>query len=143
MRFRSARARGMTLMEVMIATAILVFGLVAIFGALQAGLNTHKRARDETNAAFVGASVMAELRTIFSQGAEPTPIPETAPRQSSDYPDYYYAVTFKDITPSRGVRGGPALGREFFVEVKVTWREKSDDRKWIAFNTVMFKRSER
>lgn len=136
------RARAMTLMEVLIATAILVFGLVSIMAALQAGLSTHKRARDETHAAMVGATVMAEMRSIFARGQVPAPLSEDMPQESADFPGYYYAVALKDITPSRGTRGGEVLGREFFVEVKVTWKDKSDDRKWIAFNTVMFLRAE-
>lgn len=141
-RFGFRRARGMTLMEVLIATGILVFGLVSVMAALQTGLRTHTRARHETNAALVGASVMAELRSIFARGEKPHGISEVTPQESLDYPGYKFAVSLKDITPSRGVRGGPDLGREFFVEVKVTWGDHPEERKWIVFNTVMFLRTE-
>ncbi|MBI3828543.1 MAG: hypothetical protein HY291_03450 [Planctomycetes bacterium] len=141
-RFGFYRARGMTLMEVLIATGILVFGLVSVMAALQTGLRTHARALHENNAALVGASVMAELRSIFARGTQPHGISELTPQESADFPGYKFAVAIKDISGAHGVRGGPDLGREFFVEVKVTWGDHPEERKWIVFNTVMFLRTE-
>jgi len=130
----------MTLMEVLVATAILVFGMVSVLAALQAGLRAHKRARDETNAGFVAASVMAEMRGIFAMGRVPDAILESAPWESKDFAGYIYWTKLTDLTPARGVRGGAVLGREFFVEVRVYWQARTDEKKWLVFNTVMLLR---
>jgi hypothetical protein len=45
---RSARAAGFTMAEVVLALAVVAFGLVAVLGVLPIGLNTNRDNRDET-----------------------------------------------------------------------------------------------
>ena len=137
-RARRAR-RGMTLIEVLIASSILVFGMVGVISIIAAGSRSHKRAVDETIATQVGASVMAELRGLFARGYQPPPLPVTKAREHDDYPGYRYAVILTDIKPRLAKLDSPLIGREFYVEVHVLWGPK-DEPKVVIFRTVMFLR---
>lgn len=134
-------ARGMTLIEVLIASAILAFGMAGVLAALSTAFRSHKRALDETNAALVGASVMADLRGIFASGLVPYAIAENAAKPHADFPDYRYAVKLADLSAKRGIKGGPKLGQEFYVEVRVYWTDRGDAGKSSTFQTVMFLRN--
>lgn len=56
------RARGFTLLEVLIALAIAAIALVALFGAAAATVRTTDTLRDRTYAHLVAANLVAELR---------------------------------------------------------------------------------
>ena len=56
------RARGFTLLEVLVAIAIAAIALVALFGAAAATVRTTDALRDRTYAHLVAANLIAELR---------------------------------------------------------------------------------
>src|SRR3990172_3539485 len=77
--------RGMTLVEVLVAGAILVFGMVGVLAVLGAASRSHKRAIDETLATFVATSVLSEMRAKFAVGV---PLKTTQQEEHPDYPGY-------------------------------------------------------
>ncbi len=139
---------GMTLIEVLIASAILVFGMVGIIAMFTAAARTHKRAVDETEASMVGSSVLAELRGLFSKGVIPNPT-KVPPKKKDfdlddfpahkDFPRYHYAVRIKDLNPTRKLKDKAVFGKEYYVEVEVFWSSRGDN-KSVKFQTVMFQR---
>ena len=140
--------RGMTLLEVLIASAILVFGMVGILAMFNAAARTHSRAIRETNASMVGTSVMAELRGLFARGIVPDEIKPTKKnwkltdlREHQDYPGYYYMTRIEDLNPKRSRRDKAVFGKDYFVEVHVYWDDRGDN-KSVAFQTVMFMRTQ-
>lgn len=56
------RARGFTLLEVLVAMAIAAIALVALFGAAAATVRTTDVLRDRTYGHFVAANLLAEMR---------------------------------------------------------------------------------
>lgn len=137
------RARGMTLLEVLIAGGILVFGMVGVLALFNAAARTHKRAVDETHAVQLGASVMADLRALFEKGVLPSGTPPGVPQESPDFPDYKYAVQIVDLQAKGGRRVGikDQPGQEFFVEVRVYFPSRGKELS-IPFYTVMVLRTE-
>lgn len=119
----------MTLIELLIAFAILMTGLVCIFAMILAGTSSHRRAIKETEATMIASSAMADLRADLSKGIIP----------SSD------GTTYTDVTESPGYACNrvifpidPRKGdeREFFVRVRVRWSEKGENQ-FVEFNTLM------
>lgn len=145
---RTLRA-GMTLMEVLIATAILVFGVVAVLAVVMSAQRTHQRAIDETIAVQVAQSIMAEWRELMDKGGDksgnlpPSTDPKTPFEQLKghvDYPDYHYAVKYTEIFPKTGMKGNNVpVGREFLVEVYVFWMRQGGTRS-VVFHTIMLQR---
>jgi len=143
--YRKQRALhpGMTLLEVLIATAILVFGVVAILGVIMSAQRTHRRAIDETVAVQVAQSVMAEWRMVMDKGAD---LPQSVdPKKMdfedmsmhADYPEYRYAVKYTEVSPPGKLKSGEMpLGREYVVEVHVFWMRQGGPRS-VVFHTVM------
>jgi type II secretory pathway pseudopilin PulG len=145
---RTLRA-GMTLMEVLIATAILVFGVVAVLAVVMSAQRTHQRATDETIAVQVAQSIMAEWRELLDKGGfkdgsiPPSTDPKTPFDQLKghvDYPDYHYAVKYAEIYPTRGSdKSSVPVGREYLVEVHVFWLRQGGTRS-VVFRTIMLHR---
>jgi general secretion pathway protein I len=59
---RYRAARGFTLIEVLVALAIIAFGLIAVFGQLNQSATAAARLRDKTFAHWVAMNRIAELR---------------------------------------------------------------------------------
>lgn len=141
-------APGMTLLEVLIASAILVFGMVGILAMFNGAAKTHKRAIDETTASMVGTSVMSELRGLFARGIVPQETKKPTKKgwkidhlpEHRDYPGYHYAVRIVDLNPKRKFRDKAVFGKEYYAEVQVFWSDRGDN-KSVTFQTVMFMRS--
>lgn len=136
-------ARGMTLLEVLIAGGILVFGMVGVLALFNAAARTHKRAVDETHAVQLGASVMSDLRALFEKGVLPNGTPPGVPQENADFPGYKYAVQIIDLQAKGGRRVGikDQPGQEFFVEVRVYFPSRGKELS-IPFHTVMVLRTE-
>ena len=129
--------RGMTLVEVMMAFAILITGLVGIFAILHAGLRSHKRAVNETEASILAASLMSELRADFSRARRPPSDSATTWHQSADYPEYKYRTVIVPLEQARAGIDARAADREYFVRVEVRWAERGDN-KSVSFDTIMY-----
>ncbi|MCY3020602.1 MAG: hypothetical protein NTW87_16410 [Planctomycetota bacterium] len=127
----------MTLVEVMMAFAILVTGLIGIFAVLNAGFRSHKRAINETEAGILAASVIAELRSEFSRGHLPRSDPKGTYNPYASSPRYQYR---QQIIPLEAARRGidqKAADREYFVRVEVRWIEGGDN-KGVSLDTIIY-----
>ncbi len=138
-------AKGMTLIEVMLAFAILTAGLLSIFAMLQTGLKSHQRAIQETEAAFAAASILAELRSEFACGRVPS-FGKNDYRRCEDYPGYQYTAQIVPMQPKRLEPEWRELMRtagelEYFVRVEVRWAERGD-KKSLNIQTIMARRDE-
>jgi Tfp pilus assembly protein PilV len=135
-------ARGMTLIELMISFAILVFGLVSIFAMINAALRSHKRAMNETDAAIVAESVLADLRSSFQRGQVPRSDGKAFFEPVDGFDGYSVNRTIVSLEPKR--REVAALGgdREFFVRVEVRWSNEGDN-KSIYVDSIMFANEEK
>lgn len=96
--------RGFTLLEVLIATVILVTGIVALAGALSEGISAHVDAGNTETALFIAEGRLEEIRnTPFSS------ISDSALAPDGDFPLYSVAVNVTE-------------GQEPLpVEVMVSW----------------------
>lgn len=127
----------MTLVEVMMAFAILVAGLVGIFAVLHAGFRSHRRAINETEAAILASSVMSELRAEFFRGQAPASDPPGTWRSSADYPNYRYRKVIILLETARKDLDPLAADREYFVRIEVRWAQEGEN-KSISVDTVMY-----
>ena len=82
----SRRARGMTLVEVMAAAAILFFGMVAIVALFTTAARTHAQAVNETRATLAATSILSEARGLFARGLVPAETPKKAIPEHPDFP---------------------------------------------------------
>lgn len=82
--------KGFTLLEVMIAMAILAITLVVVFQSQSQSISMTGRARFETTAAFLAQSKMAEI-----EAANPEEIGSDSGDFGDDFPDYSWRV---DVT---------------------------------------------
>lgn len=140
---RRRPGRGMTLVEVLIASAILVFGMAGVLSILAAAQRTHQRARDETLATLVGTSVLAELRSEFARGRVPREIGDRSAEEWPDETRFRYAVKLVNQTRRKPPPGlNFPVGEEYYVEVKVFWSDARDE-KLAVFRSVMFLRPPR
>ncbi|HYF51124.1 MAG TPA: hypothetical protein VEJ63_17045 [Planctomycetota bacterium] len=127
----------MTLIEVMLAIAILITGLIAIFALLNSGLQSHRRAINETEASMIASSAIAEIRSeLMHGGLLPRSDPKKTFNPCPDFPDYQINRQIIELDKPRGVKDVGA-GREYFVRVEVRWSERGDN-KSIVMQTVVF-----
>jgi type II secretory pathway pseudopilin PulG len=131
------RTHGMTLVEVMIAFAILVVGLVGVFALINGGTRAHKRAINETESSLVASSVAAEMRAEFFRGRVPASDAANAWHDSPDYPRYQYRKLITPLDPGRKGADDPSANREYFVRIIVRWSEHGED-KSISMDTIMY-----
>lgn len=136
---RRARRRhaGMTLVEVMMAFAILVAGLVGVFAMVNAGIRSHRRAIRETEASLVASSVMDELRAEFFRGRTARSSTRGVFTDAPDYPGYKYCQTVIALESERKSTDPRAADREYFVRVEVRWGEQGENRS-IVVDTIMY-----
>lgn len=120
MRLHPAARSGFTILEVVLALAILLFGMVAILGMLTTGAALTRTAQLRTEAATAVEAVLADLEETFfppaadsSGGADelgpPRPIVEKALPGSAGV--VYTAVG----------RQNPARPKEWRVDVELSW----------------------
>ena len=88
--FGQERWRGFTLLEVMIAMAILAITLVVVFQSQSQSISMAGRARFETTASFLAQSKMAEI-----ESANPENVVSDSGNFGDDFPYYSWQV---DVT---------------------------------------------
>jgi prepilin-type N-terminal cleavage/methylation domain-containing protein len=127
-------AGGFTLIEVLVALAIMAVGSTAAIGLFTAATALHKRAVDQTSAALVASSAIDEVRGAMTLGYSTAGLermPAAAAAASGGapvlihrknavdpaYPGYAYDVL---LTPLDAA--DPEEADSFHVEVRVRWR---------------------
>jgi len=99
--FQASRARagqysrensGFTLLEVMIAMAIIAIALVAVFGSQSQSLSLANEAKFNTTATLLAQSKMAEVETL-----DPGDLVSGSGDFGEDFPDYHWDLTVSDV----------------------------------------------
>ena len=124
----------MTLVEVLMAGAILAFGMVGILALLGTAHRSHRQAIHETTSVQIAQTVFAEYRSLFARGYTPG---SELKKVHEDYPDYKYDVKVTDLRLATS-RIYPDYGREFLLEVRVYWSDDFDPRKSAVFHTITY-----
>jgi prepilin-type N-terminal cleavage/methylation domain-containing protein len=143
-----ARSTGFTLIEVLVALAIMAVGVTAAIALLTAATTMHKRAIDLTNAALVADAALAEVRGAVTLSFDPKPLavhrPGTADAPpvliwkkdatNADYKGYVYDLL---LTPIGTIE--PDAADAFLAEVKVRWKSAAQSRT-MEFKTVVLRK---
>ena len=115
---RKTRAKGFTLLEVLVAVAILAIAMVAILKANVQSLDTLTKSRETSTASLLAASKLAEIEAVGVVNWS-----ELRGDFAEDYPDYTWEVETSSTEVEglvRGVvivqRGGAAAGGEVRLE---------------------------
>ena len=83
---------GFTLLEVMIAMAIIAIALVAVFGSQSQSLSLANEAKFNTTAALLAQSKMAEVETL-----DPGDLVSGSGDFGEDFPDYHWDLYVSDV----------------------------------------------
>lgn len=84
---RKTRAKGFTLLEVLVAVAILAIAMVAILKANVQSLETLTKSRETSTASLLAASKLAEIEAVGVENWS-----ELRGDFAEDYPDYTWEV---------------------------------------------------
>lgn len=142
---------GFTLVEILIALGIMAVGITAVIGVFVMATATHKRAVDETTAALIAQTALADLRgrltaSFDAAALEPAGMAAVAPGAESatppvlyfrknaadpSYPGYRYDVLLTPVDAQ-----DPALADAFHAEVVVRWLATGKER-GETFHTVV------
>lgn len=137
----AARNGGFTLIEVLIALGIMSIGITAVIGIFTMATTTHKRAIDETSAALIAQSAVADARATLTARYDASALPVVAEgpppvlalrKNATDpaFPGYSYDVL---LTPIDAPKAADA--DVFHVEVRVKWQATGKQR-GETFHTV-------
>jgi general secretion pathway protein I len=84
---------GFTLLEVMVAMAIIAIALTAVFGSQSQSLTLASEAKFSTTAAFLAQSKMAEI-----EAQKPEDLTSDSGDFGEDFPGYLWELSLKDAT---------------------------------------------
>lgn len=108
---RPYRSNGFTLLEVLIALLILVFGLVSIFSLFGIGAQSHYRGVNDVIIASGAATILAEIRSEFISGH---PLQDVQDQTHPALPsNFKYDVAFQPLSD-------PVAG-ETLVTITIKW----------------------
>jgi prepilin-type N-terminal cleavage/methylation domain-containing protein len=130
-----SRSAGFTIIEVLVALAILVFGMTAVIGMLTFGAALTRTALLRTSAASVTQAVVADLEeTLFppagaagSDASEAGPPVEVKDRPLPSLPDVVYSAQAQE---------NPARPLEYRVDVEISWKA-AGVRREMRFSTLL------
>jgi len=87
------KGSGFTLLEVMIAIAIIAITLVAVFGSQSQSLSLANEAKFSTTAALLAQSKMAEIEAV-----NPEDLASDSGNFGENFPDYHWNLTVSDVS---------------------------------------------
>ncbi len=119
------RNRGFSLIEILIALAILAVGLVSVFSLFAAATSTHRRGVDHTTTSLLALAALAEAKEALQGDRSPA---DLEGKSLPGFPEgYTYDITFEPIGDAR---------IEYKVTVKVK-RQRGGEPQVEEFETVL------
>lgn len=112
---RLVESCGFTLLEVMVAVAIIAIALTAVLGSQSQSVSLASEAKFSTVAAFLAQSKMAEI-----ESAGPDDLTSDAGDFGEDYPDYRWETEVNDVTLADSEKAGDYLKQ---IDLNVSWGE--------------------
>ena len=106
---------GFTLLEVMVAMAIIAIALTAVLGLQSQSVSLASEARFNTTAPLLAQRKMAEI-----EAKEPKEVIDDSGDFGEDFPGYFWELTVRDIAFDRPENASDHL---VGIEVKVFWGE--------------------
>lgn len=115
------QASGFTLIEVLIALAVLALGISAAIALFAAATAAHKRAINLTNASAIAEQAIADIESVLLSGVDPTTLSESNPLESieKNYPGYRLEAKFYSL---------PEGPDQAVVEIIVHWTARGEPR---------------
>jgi Tfp pilus assembly protein PilV len=124
------RAPAFTLVEVLIAIAILVTGMTGILAVFAAAARSQVRATHSVEATAIATSIIAEARARYAQSVS---LPNAKGVQFSGKPRYTYDIEYAG--------GLDKDNDELVMVVRVTWMEGGRDTT-VAYPTILLRKLE-
>jgi general secretion pathway protein I len=112
----SKKNSGFTLLEVMIAMAIIAIALVAVFGSQSQSLSLANEAKFNTTAALLAQGKMAEIEILKGED-----LASNSGDFGEDFPDYRWDLTVSDVAFAGAEE---VLDRLKQISLSVTWGER-------------------
>ena len=114
-----AARRGFTLIEILIALAILVIGMVGVMAVFAAAVDLHKRGVDQTSAALVAETILEVNQALALEGKTSDELSTREGgryvfKRSTSYPAYECKIICTDLSE-----------REYKMVVEVRMRPKN------------------
>ena len=109
--------RGFTLLEVIIAMAIMVLAIATIIPLFAVGSTSHKKAIDQSHVSWIAPRIAARLQADLYDASPEDITGETW----KEYDSYFnYDATFKPLTSDQA---DGTTGAAFLLQVVVRWNE--------------------
>jgi prepilin-type N-terminal cleavage/methylation domain-containing protein len=150
---RRTATAGFSLLEVIVAIGIVTVGVTAVLALFAAGVDTHKRSIDQTNAALAAQGLASELEARFTvaridawktkllrQGRKKVddreylqdiPAPGKECPEIPGFPGYLYSVRFTPLDPEANA---------VLARIEILWRKGGGKPATEEFPVVLLKR---
>jgi len=122
-------ARGFTMIELLVAIAILAMAAGGVMAVFAAATRSHARAVDGTEAAVIATGLVAEARAEFRERGGP---PERRDVRVPHKPRYTYD---RECYPL------DAAGDEMLLRIRVRWSRRGRETH-LDFDTIIFRKAE-
>ena len=128
------RSGGFSLIEVVVALAILTLGITSVIALFTAATAAHRRAIHRSQAADLAEWAIADVESALRNGRSPEEIVEAPPLDVllRDWPGYDVEVS---IVPLAGERGDD----EVIVNVEIIWRSRGVENS-LRFQQIVVRR---
>ena len=140
------RARGFTLMEVMVALGVLALGIGGVLAMFTGAAAIHRRALDETAAAIIAESAAAEFRAEFNADAVRAEASADVSRRKYQDPVAVerepvpgfplYSCSLRPTVLERERQTGRAV--QVYLEVAVVWQRRGAPHEEV-YRTILFR----
>jgi len=112
---KNDKCSGFTLLEVMVAMAIIAIALTAVLGSQSQSLSLASEAKFSTTAAFLAQSKMAEI-----EAEKPEDLTSDSGDFGEDFPGYRWDLTVNDVTLDEPEGVSDHLKQ---IDLTVSWEE--------------------
>jgi prepilin-type N-terminal cleavage/methylation domain-containing protein len=132
----STRRAGFSLIEVVVALAILSLGMTSAIALFAAATAAHRTAIHRSQAADLAEWALADIESALLLGADPAELVGAPPTEAilRDWPGYRVEVR---IQPA----AGPAGEDEALVEIGIVWANRGRDQR-LEFQQLVARRAQ-